>query len=211
MADKIDHSPDIVVQANSVTIFSLVSAFSVANYQPPNWHTNILPAIEKNDMLLMLNRCTFYWLKFFAELICLGYRDLTHVRKLLTTDYLDRYFLVHHSNLDRLQLLNCYKAVMCRPENRLDTIDCQWHIDEAIKENLRFTECPLSELLAIELGQNLVLFRVVSKYGHFMQHVLIRNADTGEFVDVTERQRRMAGSNGCIALDDIHCGDNEQL
>lgn len=211
MAEKIDESPQILVEAHLRALFTLVAAYSLANYQPSNWHTIMLPAIEKNDALLMLNRYTWNWMKFFTDLIVLGYEDLTYVRKLLTADYLDKYFVGSPSDLSHLQLLNLFQAVQCRSHNRLDTFDCARHIDQAIKLQLKRAECPLSEFLAIELGSHLVLSRIVTRYGHFIQHLLVRRRDSGELVDVDKFKALASMTSGLIALDDIECAEEEQL
>lgn len=200
------------MQVDSRTLFNLVAAFALANYQPPNWQTTILPGIEQNATMLMINRYTLNWMKFFAELVTLGHRDMTYVHKVLNGNYLEKYFTSHTRDWHYWQFLDLYQAIMCRAD-RPDDLDgsIQFYVDKAIQLQLKCAECPLAEFLATELGTNLVLSRIVSKYGHFIQHLLIRRADTGELIDVAEQQKRLPAVNGFIALEDIQCRENEQL
>lgn len=210
-AEKIDQSPDILVHANSRTVFILVSALSQANHIPSNWETIMLPAIEKNDIFLMINRTEWHWLKFFSELVTLNYTDLTYVKRVVCKDYLEQYFAKHSSDLDCLQLLNLYQSVACRSVNPLTSIDCQSFIDKGIDLQLKYAECELKEFLELELGKNLILSWIISKFGHFIQHIVIRKKTTGEFVDVESFKTGSTTARGLIQLEDIKCKDDEQM
>lgn len=159
----------------------------------------------------MINRTGWHWLKLFAELVTLDYTDLTYVRKVMSEQYLDQYFAQHSSDLDHLQLLNLYQAVTCRAENPLEAINCQSYIDKAIQLNLKFAECKLREFFEMELGKNLVLSRIITKYGHFVQHVIVRKLDTGEFVDVEHFKTEAAQTGGFIQFEAIECKEDEQM
>lgn len=156
----------------------------------------------------MINRTGWHWLKIFADLATLDYHDLTYVRKVMSPEYLDEYFSQHPSDLDYLQLLNLYQAICCRAEQPFESNTSQSHIDKAIQLNLKFAECKLRAFLEAELGENLVLSGIATKYGHFIQHVLVRKSDTGEFVGV---EKFKAEAGGLIQLDEIICKDDEQM
>lgn len=154
----------------------------------------------------MINRTGWHWLKLFSDLATLDYHDLTYVRKVMSSEYLAEYFSQHASDLDYLQLLNLHQSICCRAEQPLETNNS--HLDKAIQLNLKFAECKLRVFLEVELGNNLVLSGIATKYGHFIQHVLLRKRDTGEFVDIEQFKTE---ATGLIQLEEIICKEDEQM
>lgn len=209
MAEQISQNPDAIAKAPGFVIQSLVSAFADSTFIPPNWESVVLPAIERNDFLFKSSGIENQWLRFFAELNILNYTDLAFVKRILSKEYLDKYFEKDVKPLAYLSLLNLYQAVASRKVNPLKYVDCADHISKAIDIQSRTIKYELRHDLESVFGSEQVLSGIYTKYGHFIPNIVVQKKKSGEFVNLSTFN--IPNEKGFIELDDITCNDDEQM
>lgn len=209
MAEQAAKDVNTIVKAPAYVIQSLISSFADANFIPSSWDSAILPAIEQNNHLLNSGGIDNQWPRFFSELCTLNYTDLAFIKRILSKDYLDKYFEKNPTPLEYLSLLNLYQTVACRRDNPLKRVDCQSHIAKAIEIQSRSTEYTIKDDVECALGSEVVLTGVISKFGHIIPHVVIQNKNSGDFVDVSAFNK--PNDQSFIQLEDIKCKDDERM
>lgn len=199
----------MLLSAKPHAVFTFVSGFATANYKPPNWHSVMLPTIAQHNIFTQTNMVNWFWIKFLWELVSLDFYNKRLIEQMLSADFLSQYLACHPSDLSYLQILGLYQAFVCRQNSGEITIDCQEYILKAIRISQKYVMCPLKNYLEFELGKNNVLSRVETKYGHFIEHLIVMKRDTGEFVNVEAFKRDDSDVNGMVLLEDIQCLEDE--
>lgn len=194
-------------------LFTIVQAFASASFNPLEWTTAILPKILQNENLLQMPTLHTTWLQFTLQLIVFGHFDRRLIELVLSESFLEFYLKQHSANTtDHLKLLILYQNVVSNNE-RYPTepfiITGQKIIESILASYLsKQTRFPFRSFLEFQLGEGCVLTRVKTKYGHFMQHLVKMNCDTGEFVPF---QKYKTSEEEVTEFEDIECNAREKL
>lgn len=110
MLKEAEKYPGLVTDGKPISVLSLVSALSHANFKSENW-TKIESLIIKSDLLTSNKRLTLPWIKFSIELLTLG----IECPKIWDTIFSNKYLDMNLSGQDRsvrlLRLLELYQFI----------------------------------------------------------------------------------------------------
>lgn len=197
------HKPEFLINAKPTVLLTYVTAVSTANYKPQQWDI-ITTFINKNE-LMNLHKNGLPWIKFSLELLSIGVYNINSLSKLFNYDFLHKLLMREYNTLDYLQLLLLYQGVCTLIHDYDGSVIDDYFINKAIEITFAKQECPLK--IATEHifgGEDYVHSKVKSKYGHFVDHVIVFN-ENHEAVKCKNDSLKN-GAN----MEDIICGPNEQ-
>ncbi|XP_055696207.1 uncharacterized protein LOC129797532 isoform X2 [Lutzomyia longipalpis] len=151
-------------------IFTLVSAFSFANYIPMNW-SEMSQSIVRSKLLENPSN-NLPWLKFTLELVSLGTLDETLLGKIFSEDFLTKFLQRDNPTIDYMQLLSLYQILTILHPEYKGPLPHRKYIDCAIEVLQRKEESPLREPLKFAYGPA-AIHRVMTKHGHLLDHIIV--------------------------------------
>lgn len=156
----------------------------------------------KND-LMNVNKNELPWIKFSLELLSIDVYNQNIFNKLFNADFLQKHLMREYNVLDYLQLLMLHQGVNTLiPDYKGILID-DYYVSKATELTFTKQDCPLKSVLEhIYGGEENVYSKVKTKYGHFIDHVIVFN-ENGE---VATSEGLKIGAN----FENIQCGLNEK-
>lgn len=183
--------------------------------------TKVWSSIKKNDAFRCWRQNLHWpWIQFIINLAVLNCTD-----EIITRDAIQRAILQTYATTnpkaslyaDVLKLYQIYHDnVPLIKLTKLDN-DVESFVEKAkqINAEYEFAELPLTELLKEAVDDEYIWNKVVTKHGHCIQHLLIQNVQTDQFMKFeANRFNRNAGNrteNGYTSLDDIILNEYERL
>lgn len=159
-----------VEDASPSIIFTLVSAFSLANYTPMNW--DVMSQSIAKSKLLRNPTNNLPWLKFVLEFISLGSLSENLLIKIFSDDFLTAFLARDNPTLDYLQLLSLHQIISILHPNYCGPLPDTKYIDRAIEILKKKEPSPLGESLKCAFGEDFVVNRTVTQHGHLIDHLI---------------------------------------
>lgn len=193
VASKIVQKPTTLSEARPSVLFTLVTAFSSANYKTANW--NLIQGAIKENSLLRSTKNEFPWMRFSVELISLGIYDKNLIEKIFSDEFLDCHLSRDYNLLDYLQFLTLYQSVVLMHPEYDGNLPSKRHLDLAIEFNFEKTDFPLSKFLSFAFGDNLFYTKMRTKIGHCLDHVIafdenMNPVPKGDHIFIEDLQKR---------------------
>lgn len=170
-----------------------------ANTLPQSWENTLWPEIKKNPAYAKLD--TEYWFSIAVNLLSVDFVDRELLARLLCLPYLRKVFDKSPEKKNWLLFWEIAQHCALNPElfPEHDGIADSLYMKNAIVLKKLYTRCPIHDKVQTEFGSELVVSKVASKYGHFIQHLLkydVRN-DRFEPFEATDRGE----GEGCVELE----------
>lgn len=161
------------------------------------------------------NHSEWSWLEVGVSLAVLDSFDQAVLEQVINKAILQMYARRNMDAEQYLNVLRLYQHHYCKPSPKKLKIDSERFITLAIQiiANIEFSQLPLKDELENRFGKEYVVSKVISPYGHCIQHLMIRNTHTMEFVPFN-RDRWMddIGENpDYLQLNNVSHMKNEQL
>lgn len=180
VASKFSRCPELLSTANQTILLTFVTSMSTAFYKPIVWDD------LKNHILLnpilRSTKTEWPWLRFILELLVLDITEHERINMLCHPEFLMAQTKRGFYTLDYLQILLLHQVVeILLPDytgNRLES-----HlVQKSIELQMQRQECPLKSMVEFAFGgADKVFSQVQTKYGHYIDHVLVFNSQ-GEVV-----------------------------
>lgn len=176
-------NPHVIETAGPGYLFTFIAALSTANYVTADWEL-LNEQLLKNP-IFKNSKIELPWLKFATEYMSLGGWHEGLIERLFSDLFLEKYFSREYTKIDYLLLLQLYQAVRTlKPEYR-GAYPSQKYLDHAI-ETFHVHSLPLHDSLQYIYGSS-VVSRVKTKYGHFIDHVIVFDANNLKPMELSER------------------------
>lgn len=170
-----------------------------ANTLPPSWEETLWPEIKKNPAYAKLG--PEYWFSIAVNLLSVDFVDRELVARLLSLSYLQQVFDKSPEKQNWLLFWEIAQHCVLNPElfpEQAGIVD-SLYMKNAIVLKRIYTRCPIHEKIEAEFGSELVVSKVTSKYGHFIQHILKYDVKNERF-EPFEAADRDEGE-GCAELE----------
>lgn len=202
-------------------IFGVVSVFACANELPNNLDTHVWPAIRASDVFKQWRTCVHWpWTEFIINLAILNCFDQEITKDAIQQAILHIYATVNPKPNLYANVLKLYQIYRHNEpsgkQTQLDK-DVELFIEKSIRINAEqeFAELPLNEIIKEIRHDKCVINKVITKYGHCIQHLMIHNIETNKFKILDANFLKDSHANrtelGYILLDDIILNENERL
>ncbi|XP_059622109.1 uncharacterized protein LOC132265436 isoform X2 [Phlebotomus argentipes] len=156
-------------------IFTMVSAFSMANYTPMNWDT-ISQSIARSRLLRKPSN-TLPWLKFALEFMSLNTYSESLLEAIFAEDFLTAFLVRSNNQLDHVQLLSLHQMLTILHPEYSGPLPSRKYLDRAIEILLSKEASPLQEPLKYAFGREFVANKVVTRHGHVLDHLVVFDAE----------------------------------
>lgn len=207
-----------VLQAPAPEIGLFVKFLARTYSSPKNWQDVIAPRIGKNKMVLLnspRHPNDWAWLEFAVDMAVLSGYNQTLLERAINKAILQVYACRCTDAKPYANILRLYQHHHCQPKPMDLDIDVGSFIPMAIEvcASNEFAQLPLRDQLETDYGQDFVVSAVLTKYGHCIQHVMIRDKNTMQFVRFDEERWKdnVGEHEEYLRLDNIICHDNEEL
>lgn len=154
------------------------------NALPNSWETLIWPEIKKNEIYQNLNN-NFPWLEIVAQLISANFIDKELIEKVMSSNYLNSIFNTT-STVERKTWRSFWSvAQFCILNDQNISIDVTY-MEKALIIKRVETDLSIPRNIVNEFGEEYVITKVVSKYGHFIQNVMQYDVNQKTFLPFKE-------------------------
>lgn len=202
MAAKFARFPELLSSANQTILLTFVTSMSTAFYKPICWD-----GLKKHVLLNPILRSTkteWPWLRFILELLVLDVTDHERLNTLCHPEFLLAQTKRGFYALDYLQILLLHQAIeILLPDYTGNRLEAHL-VQKSIELQMQRQECPLKSMVEFAFGGvDNVYSQVQTKYGHYMDHLLVFDA-RGEVVPRTSGSSVPA--DGKQMMEDIPIG-----
>ncbi|XP_066995295.2 FAST kinase domain-containing protein 2, mitochondrial isoform X2 [Anabrus simplex] len=173
IGEKIMQNPEAFINSRPSVLFSVVTGYSKANYEPVDW-TSIKYIILKHKLLIQQDNVALPWIKLAVELASLNCFPSHLIEYIFGESFLKKFLARENNFLDLMQLLLLHQAVV----TLMPSYAGPWPPDDIIQKasalnGSNITDFPLRGALEHGLGGNAyVCTRVFTKLGHFIDHAV---------------------------------------
>lgn len=173
ITEKICAQPELLVDASPSALLTYISAMSQSYYKPAAWDS-LKPLLQRNAFVSGPPRPEKPWLRFVLELIALDVCDEQRVSALCEASFLKQHLQRSQNTLDMLQLLLLHQVVeLLIPGYSGERLPAQL-VEKAMHIQLQRQETPLRPSVErIFGGADRVHSGVVTRWGHFVDHVVV--------------------------------------
>lgn len=175
-------SPQVIETATPGFVITLLSALSIANYITADWEL-LKDQVLKNP-LFQSSKIELPWLKIAIDFMALGGWHQPLIERLFRDDFLEKYFSREKNAIDHYLMLNLYIAVRTLRPDYSGAFPSQKYVSQ-IEDMPQNVETPLEDSLRYIYG-DAVVSRVMTKLGHFIDHVIVFDAAERKPVAVTD-------------------------
>lgn len=203
MAFKFARCPELLSTANQTILLTFVTSMSSAFYKPVVWDE------LKNHILLnpilRSTKTEWPWLRFVLELLVLDVNEPERISMLCHPEFMMAQTKRGFYTLDYLQILLLHQVVeIMMPDytgNRLEP-----HlVTKSIELQMQRQECPLRSMVEFIFGgADNVYSQVQTKYGHYIDHVVVFDS-RGEVVPAVR-----SASENTQYLEDISVEEDQK-
>lgn len=156
-----------------------------------SWETIIWPEIQKNKIYQNLDK-KFPWFDVAARLLSVNFIDENFIAKLLDPAYLSKIFDSKPERSNWLSFWNVAQFSILNKHlfsNEIDLTHTNIYMKNAIILKRMDGNCSIQKLIETEFGLDYVITKIISKHGHFIQHLLQYDVNKDRFVPFNNVER----------------------
>ncbi len=143
MLREIEKYPGLILEGKTVSLVSLVTALSQANYKPDNW-SKIQTLILQSNLLANTKRLTLPWVRLATELLSLGVECPPIWNIIFSKEFLD-VEMTRHKSHRLLRILELYQHIKVMTNYNVDHRISEKYLNDAKKLMLSIVECPMQQ------------------------------------------------------------------
>lgn len=218
MTEKCCARPELLSEAQPTPLLTFVTALATPHYVPVAWET-LQPYVMANALVRESPRATVPMTRFAMELAVLGAVDEELLSQLNEPTYVKQQMQRHCVHpLDMLQFLQLHQVteLLLPPTYAGHRLSAQL-IEKAAHIQFQKQEMPLRATVARVFGQTdtgaAVYSSVVTRYGHFVDHVVLFDANGQVAVRTVPAERTSntdADDEDNIRFEDIRTNAGER-